>query len=72
MRTSIKLIGLMHLIVALAACGGSGSDRAERFPPSQPTTFAASVTAVNIVRSADAQAMPITGLPADGAELTVR
>ena len=55
----------------LAAChshhsGGSGT------PPSQPLTYGATLTEVNIVRTADQQAMPVAGLPAPGATLTVR
>lgn len=58
-------------MVLLAAChshhsGGSGTS------PSQPLTYGATLTEVKIVRTADQQAMPVTGLPAQGATLTVR
>ena len=53
-------------MVLLAAChshhsGGSGT-----------SPYGATLTEVKIVRTADQQAMPVTGLPAQGATLTVR
>ncbi len=52
----------------LAGCDnlGIGDDS-----PAQPQTFSVTVTEVDIVRSADDQNMPVTGLPAQGAEITV-
>ncbi len=54
----------------LAAChshhsGGSAP------PPSQPLTYAVTLSDVKIARTADQQAMPVNGLPAQGATLTV-
>jgi hypothetical protein len=71
MRMHGKVIGLLAVIVALTACSdrGRGGTAPTQRPPE---TYSATVTDVEVVRSADALAMPVAGLPADGAELTVR
>lgn len=68
MKTWMYVAILVLLASLLAACGrdsqsGSGA-------PVQ--TYSATVVELEIVRSADGAPMPVDGLPADGAEVTVR
>ncbi len=54
----------------LAACGGGGSD--EPAPPQQTTsTFIATLSAIDVNRSADQLVMDTGGLPAQGATITI-
>jgi hypothetical protein len=71
MRTRIgKTLCAMLVMALLAAChsghsGGVG-------PSPQPATYTATLTDVQIERTADRQPLPVGGLPAQGATLTVR
>ena len=60
------------LLAALAACGG-GSGGGDGVPPPPPvqTTYSASLTGVEIDRTADQSDIVIDGLPAEGATITV-
>jgi hypothetical protein len=71
MRSTNKLLLTLAAAAALSACRGDGGSGGGG-PTQRAETFTATVTSVEIVRSADALDMPVTGLPADGAELTVR
>lgn len=60
------------LLAALAACGG-GSGGGDGVPPPPPvqTTYSASLTGVEIDRTADQSDIVIDGLPAEGAMITI-
>lgn len=58
------------VLLSLAACRGGSGDSP---PPPAPTpqSHSATVTALETVRAADQLALPVTGLPATGAAITV-
>lgn len=60
------------LLATLTACGG-GSGGGDGVPPPPPvqTTYSASLTGVEIDRTADQSDIVIDGLPAAGATITV-
>lgn len=70
MKTRLCLVLLMLLAAALGACGRDGSSGSGAGTPAQ--TYSATVVDVELVRSADGEPMPVDGLPATGAEITVR
>lgn len=51
--------------------GGCGSDTSDLETPDVSQTFSATMTMIEIVRSADEQQMPVTGLPEESSEITV-
>lgn len=65
---------LMYALTAvfLGACSGSGNDAGDNPPADGVTTFTATVTAVEVNRTADQQALAITGLPTEGATITLQ
>lgn len=69
-----KLLTAMSLpiVLAVAGCGGSGGDGVPPTAPTPASTYSVTLTAIELDRSADQQDMPVTGLPADGATLTVQ
>lgn len=70
MKTRIGLVILMVVAALLAACGRDGSSGPGAGTPAQ--TYSATVVDIELVRSADGEPLPVDGLPADGAEVTVR
>lgn len=67
-----KLLAALVAALALASChrssgGGSGGSQ----PPPSSRTYSATVTGVEITRPADGLSMAVSGLPAQGAVLTV-
>lgn len=67
----------LPLLLTLGACGGggggSGGDAPPPTAPPPPTasTYSVTMTGIELVRSADQQDLPVTGLPAEGATLTI-
>ncbi|MFA0811012.1 hypothetical protein [Microbulbifer epialgicus] len=57
------------LLLALSACGGGGSDSGSGSSVSK--TFSSSVTAVDIRRKDSGDSLPVSGLPGEGAEITL-
>ena len=67
MRMALTFLALVLSVAMLAGCGGGGSD------DSNPTqTYTASLTDMQISRTADQQALTVNSLPAAGAQITVR
>ncbi len=62
-------------ILCLTACGGGGgSGGGGSTPPPQPPvaeTYTVTAVAIDLQRSADGQVLPVDGLPAQGATLTL-
>jgi hypothetical protein len=71
MRTRIgKLLCATLAAVPLAACHSHHSSGGT--PAAQPATYSATLTGIDIDRTADQQPLPVSSLPAQGATLTVR
>jgi hypothetical protein len=68
MKTRLCLVILVLLASLLPACGRDGQSGSDA--PAQ--TYSATLVELEIVRSADGEPMPVDGLPAAGAEATVR
>lgn len=68
MKAWLYVAILVVLGSLLAACGRDGQSGAGA--PAQ--TYSATVVELDIVRSADGEPLPVDGLPATGAEVTVR
>jgi ABC-type glycerol-3-phosphate transport system substrate-binding protein len=67
MRMALTFLALVLSVAMLAGCGGGGSG------DSNPTqTYTASLTDMQILRTADQQALTVNSLPAAGAQITVR
>jgi hypothetical protein len=69
MRAFRPLVALLLAAALLASCHHAGSDSP---PPSAPPSFSVSATAIGLDRTADQQALPVGGLPAAGAQITVQ
>ncbi|WP_157954158.1 hypothetical protein [Microbulbifer sp. A4B17] len=65
------------LLLALSACGGGGggssssSNSGGGSGGSESKTFSSSITAVNISRKDSGDSLPVSGLPSEGAEITL-
>lgn len=70
MKTRLCLGILMLLAASLGACGRDGRSGPGAGAPAQ--TYSATAVDIELVRSADGEPLPVDGLPADGAEVTVR
>jgi hypothetical protein len=55
---------------ATTGCGGGSSGPPP--PPAPARTYGATLTGLEITRPADGLEMTVSGLPAEGAELTIR
>jgi hypothetical protein len=72
MRTGIgKTLCAALAALPLAACHSSHHSDGGT-PPTQPVTYGAALTGIDVERTADQQALPVAGIPAQGATLTVR
>jgi|GEM_PF-1745164 len=72
MRHFRQSITYTLLLLFLAACSSSSDDPGSP-PAAGPTaTFTATVTAIDIDRTADQSEIAVTGLPAEGATITVQ
>lgn len=60
-------------VLCLTACGGGGGGGGSTPPPQPPAaeTYTVTAVAIDLQRSADGQVLPVDGLPAQGATLTV-
>lgn len=70
MKTRMYVAVLVLLALLLASCGRDGQSGPVTGAPAQ--TYSATVVEMEIVRSADGEPMAVDGLPAAGAEVTVR
>lgn len=74
MRRKKRLMTMyLPLLLTLGACGGGGSG-GDAPPPTAPppaSTYSVTLTGIELERSADQQDLRVTGLPADGATLTI-
>lgn len=65
-------LSMLMAAVTIGSCSSdSGDDKATAGGPGTQT-YSATLTEVQIARSADQQPMPVAGLPAPGAQITVR
>lgn len=71
MRQKNVLITGLTLLLALNGCGDGGSDFTSPTTVPPASTYSVTLTAIELDRSADQQDMPVTGVPADGASLTI-
>jgi len=67
MRTALKLLAFVLSVVMLAGCGGGGSS-----DNTSTQTYTATLTDMQVSRTADQQALTVNSLPATGANITVR
>ena len=68
MRSYLRSAAVAAVLAAafLSACGRHSSDSG-----SAPAVYSVELTGVAIKRPADGKDLPVTGLPAEGAKLTV-
>lgn len=77
MRREKRLMTMyLPLLLTLGACGGGGSGGSggDAPPPTAPppaSTYSVTLTGIELERSADQQDLAVTGLPAEGATLTI-
>ena len=69
MKIAMRTVWALSTGLILAACHQQTPSQATA---TSPPSYGASLTQVEIRRVADRQAMPVTGLPAEGTELVVR
>lgn len=67
MRTALIILAFVTSVAMFAGCGGGGSGDST---PAQ--TYTASLTDMQISRTADQQALTVNSLPAQGARISVR
>ena len=67
MRTALFILTFVISVVMFAGCGGGGSGDSN---PAQ--TYTASLTDMQISRTADQQPVTVNSLPAQGASISVR
>lgn len=67
MRTALVILTFITSIALLAGCDGSSSGGS-----TATQTYTASLTDIQISRTADQQALPVNNLPAAGANIAVR
>lgn len=67
------IITLALSIMVLTACSDNGSNSNNPLQASggQPLSFSATLTDMQITRSADQKDLPVNNLPAQGAQITV-
>lgn len=73
-RKNLVMTMILPMLLLQNGCGGGGSDGGGGAPPIPPppvSTFSVTLTSIELDRSADQRDMPVTGVPADGATLTV-
>jgi ABC-type glycerol-3-phosphate transport system substrate-binding protein len=70
MMTSKYPILALASAALLSACGG-GSDSAPAPPATTTSTYSASLTAIEVARSADHLALDVDGLPVQGATVSI-
>ena len=63
------LIPIFCVSLVVGCGGGGGSDNT--VAPAKPATYSATVTGIDIVRTADKQPVAVTSLPAQSAVITV-
>ena len=65
---------MMHALTAvlLVACSGSSNGTGDNSPEDGAATFTATVTLIEVDRTADQQDLAITGLPSEGATITLQ
>jgi hypothetical protein len=71
MKTTFCIPVLISSIFILHGCGGGGGSDPATTTTVTPQVFSSSVTDIKIVRIVDQQAIPVSGLPATGADITV-
>ena len=72
MRAFRQLLTYALAALLLAACSRSGHPNNGPPPVGAVVTFSATVTSVEIDRTADQQALAVTGLPAEGATISLQ
>ncbi len=74
MNNRFKRSMIFLLPLLLTACGDSGHSGPEEIPtpsPPQSVTYTATLTGLSLTKAASDESLPVTGLPVEGATITV-